>query len=240
MSTQTLDYSMILADLEAKRAAIDATIASIRGLMGAGLLSQSGDPANLVGASQVVPSITGNEIPDGAFFGRSVPEAAKLLLEIVKKKQTTREIADGLRRGGIESTSSNFVGIVHAVMNRARKTPNSSLVKIGSYWGLKEWYPKGIVSAGAPASPKKKKKKPAKASAKVAPKTAKKPGESIADLLSNNPFQEFEAGDIARNFGMNPKVVQMVLGKLIQQNRAVKTANGAYQHPSGNATAATQ
>jgi len=258
VSTQ-LDYTMILADLEAKRAAIETAISSVRAAMALGMLNVSGEiPAGLtsgLSATQVVPSITGNDIPDGAFLGKGIPEGTKLLLEIVKRKLTTREIADALQRGGIESTSSNFIGIVHAVLNRARRTPNTAIVKLGSHWGLKDWYPKGIISAAAPATAKKKKKKAATKSAQGSgsnpssePQAKKpqlvrskiKPGILIAHFLSTNPGKEFSAEELATRFSMNTKVAQMVLGKLISQGKVEKTSTGKYRCPIEHPIAAAQ
>lgn len=251
MSTQPLDYAMILADLEAKRAAIEASIAAIRAAMGLGAVNP-GDVQTGIGsaAPQAMGAIFGNDIPDGAFLGKGIPEATKLLLEILKKKQTTREIADALQRGGIESTSSNFVGIVHAVLNRARKAPNSAIVKLGSHWGLKDWYPKGIVSAAAPPATKakKRKKKAGKtakssdvpqtasegASTSSGPKTAPRATtpaiERIETLLKSEPKAEFSAQDIATNFAMNAQVTAMLLGKLVKAGHVEKTQSGTFRY----------
>lgn len=261
MSTQPLDYATILADLEAKRAALDATIASLRAAMGAANVSDvRGLPTDLGGATQTVGvSITGNDIPDGAFFGKSLPEATRLLLEISKKKLTTREIAEGLRKGGVETTSSDFPGIVHAVLKRARKAPNSSIVRVGSHWGLKEWWPKGIVSSGAPAKPqKKRKKKPAKTgktaeasgTAPAVPKTTPQPKNSrqsapnatkqMEMLLRSEPKAEFSAEDMAANYSLHLRVAMMLLGKLIKEGRAEKTEAGKYRYPATRQAAVVQ
>ena len=155
MSTQSLDYAAIIADLEAKKAAIEATIASLRSAMALGTL----------GAGQ------GGDVPDvWIIFGfgerwerfRLARSSARVsqklhvsIWKIVKRKQTSREIADALLKGGIESTSNNFVSIVHAILDRARKSPNPTIVKLGTQWGLSGWYPKGILNNVAAANPSK-------------------------------------------------------------------------------------
>ena len=100
MGMEQLDYSVVLADMEAKRAALDAAIASIK-------MYLVGQPGSTSSASSSTSIPTG-EIPAGAFLGKSIPDAATLYLKIMKRKATTREIADGLKRGGMESTSANF------------------------------------------------------------------------------------------------------------------------------------
>src|ERR1700678_661330 len=215
MSTQPFDYLAIVADLEAKKAAIEATLASLRSAMATGALGQSGDaPATtFLGGSPSAP-MYGGDIPDGAFLNKGIPEATKFYLEIVKKKQTSSEIAAALRKGGMESTSSDFIGVVKAGLNRARKLPSSPLLKLGSHWGLKSWYPKGIISSsiGAPAKKtKKKQRKPSKtAESKPKETTATqrpeptKPAvvltmsgakDKILEMLTMNPHLEFTAKD---------------------------------------------
>src|ERR1700747_306325 len=99
MGMELLDYAAILADLEAKKSALEQAIASFRQAMASGALGQMTEGG-------IVPSLgtsfSGGEVPAGAFLGKSIPEAAKLYLEIVKKKQTTREIAEALQKGGME------------------------------------------------------------------------------------------------------------------------------------------
>ena len=51
MSTEGLDYSAILADLEAKKSALENTIASFRAAMALGALGQPGDLSAAPGAS---------------------------------------------------------------------------------------------------------------------------------------------------------------------------------------------
>src|SRR6266852_4822406 len=111
MGVEQMDYAAIVADLEAKRNALDQTIAAFRAAHALGALGQAGEfplpPNGLVpsvfGPSTFVPSVTGGEVPAGAFLGKSIPDATKLYLEIVKKKQTSREIAQALHKGGMET-----------------------------------------------------------------------------------------------------------------------------------------
>jgi len=245
MSIQPLDYLAFLADLEAKKAVIEAAIVSIRAAIP--LLTQLGDGQAEIGTPiSFAPSFTNGDIPDGAFLGKGVPEAAKLLLEIVKKKQTTREIADALERGGIESNSGNFLSVVHAVLNRARRSPNSPLVKLGGHWGLKEWYPKGIISAAKGPQSKKAKKKNRKATssgsklkeqayakgpqpvAEVVISADRNPAERVLEILRVNSSVAFSVQKIAEMLTLKPSSVNLILGNLTRGHKVDKKADGKY------------
>lgn len=249
MSTQPFDYAAILADLEMKRSAIETSIASLRSAMGLGALGQSSDlPASAPGQSV---SLHNGEIPNGAFLGKSIPDAARLYLEILKKKQTSREIAEALAKGGMESTSKNFGAIVHNVLDRARKAPNSTIVKLGGHWGLASWYPKGVVStnaamrSAAKRSQKKQRKskktegakppevrvhtphiqQPKSESSSAAPRTR----DRIGDAFRDNPQAEFTIAELAATIGQKASVTQMVLGQMVKLGIAQKTSTGAYK-----------
>jgi hypothetical protein len=256
MSTEQLDYTAILADLEAKKTALEQTIASFRAAMAAGALGQVGDAGSGIMAS-LGASVFGGEVPTGAFLRKSIPEAARLYLEIVKKKQTSREIAEGLRKGGMESTSKNFFGMVHAVLDRARKAPNSPFVKIGSQWALAGWFPKGIVAAGSQGrATKKKVRRDAKsARAKVAPRAeAALPSPAQAELVAaprekaneralafilTKPQGEHSLIEVAQHLGMGVKGARLILGKLVKNGKIRMSAPSTYTAAPLRLTAAS-
>jgi hypothetical protein len=116
MAGEKLGYVEILADLEAKKAAIEATITALRTALTIGALgTPSGDvdlsAATFPGASAFNGS-TPVDLPKGALLGKSLPAAIKIYLSAMKRKQTTREIATALKevgsspRLGISRTSS--------------------------------------------------------------------------------------------------------------------------------------
>lgn len=245
MSMEPVDYTAILADLEAKKAALEHTISSFRQAMAMGALGQMATDGGIV-PSVSVPSITGGEVPAGAFHGRSIPEATQLYLEIVKKKQTGREIAEALQKGGMESTSKNFAEVVGNGLNRARRLGNSGLVKLGAHWGLASWYPKGIVTASTePKKAKKKKRKVAANGAKPKPKEqahAKGPqpvppvaisadrnsAERVLEVLRVHASAAFSTQEIAKTLKLNPSSVALILGNLVRSHKVEKTAEGKY------------
>jgi hypothetical protein len=249
MSTQPIDYAAILADLEGKKVALEAAIASVRAAIVAGTLGQSGDSTALP-ALGLPATLTGGEVPAGAFLGKSIPDAAKLYLEIVKKKQTSKEIAEALLKGGMESTSKNFPSIVHAILDRARKAKNPALVKVDkSHWGLTGWWPKGIGSANgtqAKKPPKKKVAKKVKVEGKstvnvparqstptIVPKdgSPKQEGtnaERIMDVLLAKPGAEFGFDEIAKQTGITVRNVGLIVSNFVRgkKPRVEKTSSG--------------
>jgi Adenosine deaminase z-alpha domain len=230
--SESIDYGAIIADLEAKRAALDATLTAFRAAQALGALGQLGDAS---AASTLVPSVSGGEVPAGAFLGKSIPEAAKLYLAIVKRKQTSREIADALKNGGIESTAKNFYGNVHAILDRARKA-GSGIIKLGrSNWGLAEWYPAGLRSSAAgaeKASPKRRRGRPRKpeSRARAAPAMeGPKPKERILQVLRNQPGIEMSMHELADHLKMSGRAVNAVLVSLARKEMVQKTASGKYR-----------
>jgi hypothetical protein len=123
-----INYPAVLADLEAKRAQLDAAIASIRAIMGpAGALVRA-----------AVPRIADlSQVPPDAFNGLSISAASQRLLEMIQRKLTTREIMQGLRAGGLKP--SNYHN-VYAIL-RQREAYKKDVVNEGGFWGLTEWNP---------------------------------------------------------------------------------------------------
>jgi hypothetical protein len=254
MGAEQMDYAAILADLEGKRAALDAAIASFRAAIAFGALGTASDvppavsgtlPGNLL-----VPSISGGEVPAGAFLGKSIPDATRLYLEIVKKKQTSAEIADALRKGGMETNSKNFPQMVHSVLDRARKAENPQIVKLDrSHWGLATWYPASLRSAGKFQGRGAGRKKGKKTKTKMPTGTTPKARESVYAAGSEIPTPglqptpkanerawqylrsrdgEHSLADISEELGIGIKGMRLILGKLVKAGTIRMSAPGMY------------
>jgi hypothetical protein len=208
MSAEKIDYAHVLADMEARRTALDAAIASMRAF----LSGQLGDAAMVGPSASSVP--TNGEVPAGAFLGKSIPDAAKLFLQIVKRKATSRDIAEALRRGGMESTSNNFQGIVHAVLDRARKS-GGDLVKLDrSHWGLADWYPAGVRAVALQEkTPRRKKPGRSKGRKKANEKTSSgAPGiQSEIERIIDNTAQSLSSFDVAKMLNARVQTVGLTL-----------------------------
>ena len=182
----TIDYAAILADLEAKKLAIETLIASFKTAAASGALVMGDVPLGagipFSATTQAITSI--QDIPNGAFHGKSITEASKIYLGMIKKKQTTREIAEALLRGGMETTSDRFQTNVHGILLRAGKDKHE-LVRIGNAWGLAEWYPASMRSN----QPKNVRNEPKRKRGR--PKTIK-PIEALDDATEQPPHMASE------------------------------------------------
>lgn len=225
MSVEKIDYAAIIADLEAKRLAIETAIASLRTVASFGTLT----PADGATVNTTMPFAASGvgEVPDGAFHGKTMPDAIRLYLELMRKKQTAREISDGLRKGGMESTSKWFDKIVYATLDRLKKA--KEVVKIGSEWGLPQWYP-ALMRAGISdngTAQKAKAKKPVR-KLKVA-KLEEGPSSKIRLFLKENPGLHTPA-EIKSISGIgDAKVAMMLLGQLAKKGEVEKTSDGKYR-----------
>jgi hypothetical protein len=132
MNDGSINYEAVLADLRAKREAIDSAIVGIEKVLG---ISATGIVASIAGT----PAVSLEGIPSDAFFGLSIPDAIKKCLGMLKRKQPVKVLCDALGRGGVNSTSKNFYSTVYSTLARMEKV--GDVVKIDTEWGLPEWYP---------------------------------------------------------------------------------------------------
>jgi hypothetical protein len=232
-SAEQVDYAAIIADLEAKRAALDATIVAFRSAMALGALGQVVE--GLAATTAVPFSASGGEVPVGAFLGKSIPEAAKLCLAIVKKKQTTREIADALKKGGIESSARNFYSLVGSILDRSSKT-NNGIVKLDrSHWALAEWYPASMRGSSPSEKRVEKRARKRRGGTKIKPGSITKVSDGptttsrISMVLKSKPGTEFTAEDIAPSAQVSLPVTRLTLGRLVASKQAEKTSGGKYR-----------
>jgi len=231
---KTLNYGTFLADLEAKRAALDQAITSIRAVMASGALAiKAGDSMSNM-ADSVSVGLYGGEVPVGAFLGKSIPEAAKLCLQIVKRKMTTREITDALTKGGIETTAkTSFAAIVHSILMRTWRS-GGGIVKFGRSWGLVDWLPASMRSSSALKATAKRRKKAVRGPKVAATTTApdKVASGTIPKKLwaaLSKPGAELSAQEAAESAGTKSNVAAMLLAKLVKHGSAEKTASGKYR-----------
>lgn len=124
-----INYKDVLADLKARRAALDAAIAAIEQMDGSGS----------VGAiSEGTTKEFSGEVRSDSFFGMSVPSATKKFLSIKKKPQSTQEIADALEAGGLTHSSENFTNTVSTALHRLKKDEEGVVSVSRGKWGLAE------------------------------------------------------------------------------------------------------
>jgi hypothetical protein len=145
----------------------------------------------------------------------------------MRKKQTARQISDGLKKGGMESTSKWFDKIVYATLDRLKKA--KEVVKIGSEWGLPQWYP-ALMRAGISenGTGRKSKAKKSVRQSKAA-KAEEGPSSKIIHFLEGN--RGLHSPDEIQSLSGtgNPKVAMMLLGQLVKKGKVEKTADGKYR-----------
>jgi hypothetical protein len=128
-ASEGINYEAVLADLEARRAQLDAAIAAIKAITGLGPVSSAG----VTSTAQ-----TGNtNIAHDTFFGLSIPEATKTLLGIMKRRLSTPDVIKYLTQGGMPEPAYNTT---YAVLRR-RQNQIGDIININGEWSLKEWAP---------------------------------------------------------------------------------------------------
>ena len=126
MAAEPIDYQAVLADLEARRAQIDAAIAGVKALLGQPVTDGPG------------PGPKGGSSPEaGDFLGMSIPEAAKKHLATVRKPVSTKGLMDALVAGGLPSSKYNTM---YSVLMR-RESRVGDIINMKGDWALSEWYP---------------------------------------------------------------------------------------------------
>jgi hypothetical protein len=109
------DYRGVLADLRAKRGALageleqlDAAIAALEKIV------QRQSPTLVMPAGPVGPPKP--TLP--SYEGMTLPRAVQAHMQFVDKPQTTRQVIDGVRAGGMDSDAPSFDTQVYNVLNR--------------------------------------------------------------------------------------------------------------------------
>jgi hypothetical protein len=130
MLEPAINYAAVLADLEAKRAELDAAIAAIKAI-----IRQTGAMA---ATAAPVPRIAAlSQVPPKAFAGLSTSAAARRLLEMMQRRLTMKEIMQGLQAGGLKP---NKYLNVYAIL-RQREAYKADVINVNAKWGLAEWNP---------------------------------------------------------------------------------------------------
>jgi hypothetical protein len=130
MLEPAINYAAVLADLEAKRAELDAAIAAIKAI-----IRQTGAMA---ATAAPVPRIAAlSQVPPKAFAGLSTSAAARRLLEMMQRRLTMKEIMQGLQAGGLKP---NKYRNVYAIL-RQREAYKADVINVNAKWGLAEWNP---------------------------------------------------------------------------------------------------
>jgi hypothetical protein len=223
MSSGGIDYPAMLADMEAKRDSLIASIANLRAFLG--LSSEGNSDGSRMSANLGQGVSAASELPKGALLNKSIPEAIKLYLKSVAAKRTTREITEALQAHGVESLSSNFSGIVFTALKRLKKS--REVLQFEEGWGLK-----AKAKAKKAKSPKPG---PEQKTESVKPEPEAKPDgvaqegvEQRLEKFVNTLLSSREGGEIASALKIKPQTAGLLLSKLAHKGRIKKFEDGKY------------
>jgi hypothetical protein len=247
MTPEKIDYIAILNDMKAKRAALDASIVALEAALASGTLGQAVEGVSSgIGTMGLGSPGTPMDLPSGAFNGKTLPEGIKLYLSAARQRKSTRDITNGIREGGMVSTSQNFESVVQATLQKLKS--QGHVLKFADGWGLSEWYPAGFRSAGKnPKAAKSAKAGNKKGRPTVKPlkrtkepkatKVSAQPKPSAGDdgagvehriekLLLSDKAKTFTIAEISSTIGIGAKGTPLILGRLAKKNKAEKAAGG--------------
>lgn len=128
--TDPIDYKVVLADLEAKKTALEATINGMRQWLGLG-----GHAGGSASTSAIL------KIDKSSFSKMSLSEAIESYLRRVNEMKTTAEIVKALEDGGIVHASADFRKTVSTTLNQKCRDKDSEITKVRNQWGLSSWGP---------------------------------------------------------------------------------------------------
>jgi hypothetical protein len=123
-------YEPVIAELESRIAALQATVDNLRSLRSGGVPSAT--------ASHSPASRVGTQVSFGhdAFFNMTAAEAAKKYLAAIKKTASVNLLSEALVSGGWKSSSKNVPENLRTILGR-----HADFVRINGEFGLAEWYP---------------------------------------------------------------------------------------------------
>jgi hypothetical protein len=155
MPSQNEILEAAVNELRKRRDQLDRAIEALEAELGISTVAQT--------ATQTVPdakpfAARGNEAHDllkmvyeGQFYGKSQTQAAKDLLNLVRRPVKTPIIGEALKKSGMK---------VHApsLYTAFKRSPEFVLV-LPNTWGLAEWYPEGVRNSKVEKKPKRRDRK---------------------------------------------------------------------------------
>jgi len=187
MASEKPEVDPVLAAMEAKAAAWKAAADSYRAAIAIDgpletRVSLTG-VTTTAGAGRL-QAHTGTDLPVGVFRDKSIKEAIAIYLGAGHRKQTNKEIAVGLQKGGIATMSANFEATVGTALYRMKE--EGTVLRFPDGWDLASEYPdnlRGRLEKDAkPRATKSAKSKKAKLYVKVKKAKPSASADSADDL----------------------------------------------------------
>jgi hypothetical protein len=174
MAQENRENDPFLAAIQAKIAAwtavADSYMAAVAldGPLGEAVGAGPGGAARPAGG----PAVKAMDLPVGVFRDKSIKEAIEIYLAAGRRKQTNKEIAVGLQRGGIATMSTNFEATVGTALHRMKD--DGTVLRFADGWDLASSYPDSLRGRlEKEAKPVKRKSKPKRSAAASKPTKAK-------------------------------------------------------------------
>ncbi len=223
-----------IAGIEAKIAAWKAVIDSYR----AAKALEGGLPEAAANGQHTPRHSDGGrpmDLPVGVFRDKSLREAIQIYLQAGHRKQTNKEIALGLQKGGIASTSANFEATVATALGRMKD--DGLVLRFPDGWDLASSYPDSLRNRlekdtkpskrgrSAKAVPKKKAAPAAK------PAAPKGPGldDRIQAFLESRPMEWFTSKEVADAIREQAgPAVSLAFARLGRYGRIARQDDGRY------------
>jgi hypothetical protein len=129
-------YDVVIASLEGERQRLTDMIHALRRIKSLGIPFEA--TKAIISHEPNNPAyIAAAKIPHDAFFGMTIPDAARKYLSWGGSRQTksNADLCDALLAGGFQTSATNFAESVRATLSR-----NNDFVKIQGQWGMRDWY----------------------------------------------------------------------------------------------------
>src|SRR5688572_22903 len=124
-----------LAAIEAKIAAWKAVADSYRAAVALdGALTEP----SILASQGRAPASAPMDLPVGVFRDKGLKEAITIFLGAARRKQTNKEIAIGLQKGGIATTSTNFEATIATALGRMKD--EGTVLRFPDGWDLAASY----------------------------------------------------------------------------------------------------
>lgn len=233
MSSEQPSRDAFVAAIEAKIAAWKAVLDSYRAAAALDGPLGAVASAHRHGAEPAKPM----DLPVGVFRDKGLKEAIEIYLAAGRRKQTNKEIAQGLQKGGIATTATNFEATVATALGRMKE--DGTILRFPDGWDLAASYPDSLRNRlDKDTTPKKKR---AKASAKPSRsktearvrakplKPAAQPGleQRVTAYLQTRGSEFTTAEELAAQLKVqNVQVVKMTLGKMAKSGSIQRLENG--------------
>ena len=133
-------YAVVIADLERQKLKIDKMIERLKGMSVHGFSPTSTKTGPSSDSNEDTESEAGGKYnpTERDFLGKTVVEAAKIVLQNRRKPMSPAEIREAVQKGGLIVSNPNTVG---SVLNRRSRAVGDVVSPERGKWGLKEWYP---------------------------------------------------------------------------------------------------